>query len=53
MKIATSLADLIGNTPLLELVNYNTEKGLVAKVIDKLESFNPMSSMKDRVVYIP
>ena len=51
MKIATSLTELIGNTPLLELVNYNTEKGLVAKVIAKLESFNPMSSVKDRVGY--
>lgn len=51
MKIATSLTDLIGNTPLLELVNYNTEKGLVAKVIAKLEAFNPMSSVKDRVGY--
>lgn len=51
MKIATSLTDLVGNTPLLELVNYNTEKGLVAKVIAKLESFNPMSSVKDRVGY--
>jgi cysteine synthase A len=37
MKIATSLTDLIGNTPLLELVNYNTRKGLGAKVIAKLQ----------------
>lgn len=49
MKIAKSLTDLIGNTPLLELVNYNARKGLEAKIVAKLESFNPMSSVKDRV----
>jgi cysteine synthase A len=50
-KIAKSLTDLIGNTPLLELSNYNRINGLDAKVIAKLESFNPASSVKDRIGY--
>jgi cysteine synthase A len=50
-KIAKSLTDLIGNTPLLELSNYNKENQLDAKVIAKLEYFNPLSSVKDRVGY--
>jgi cysteine synthase A len=50
-KIAKSLTDLIGNTPLLELTNYNKVSGLGAKVIAKLEYFNPLSSVKDRIGY--
>lgn len=50
-KIAKSLTDLIGNTPLLELTNYNEENNLDAKVIAKLEYFNPASSVKDRIGY--
>lgn len=50
-KIAKNLTDLIGNTPLLELSNYNKVNGLVATVIAKLESFNPASSVKDRIGY--
>lgn len=50
-KIAKSLTDLIGNTPLLELSNYNASLGLEAKVIAKLEYFNPLSSVKDRIGY--
>lgn len=50
-KIYKSLVDLIGNTPLLELSNYNRQKGLDAKVIAKLEYFNPLSSVKDRIGY--
>lgn len=48
-KIAARLTDLVGNTPLLELKNYSANKGLKARVIAKLESFNPGSSVKDRV----
>lgn len=48
-KIANSLTDLIGNTPLLELTNYEKEKGLKAHLIAKLEYFNPLGSVKDRV----
>lgn len=50
-KIAKNLTDLIGNTPLLELVNYNKANDLGATVIAKLEYFNPLSSVKDRVGY--
>ena len=48
-KIAERLTDLVGNTPLLELNNYNKNKGLKARVIAKLEYFNPAGSVKDRV----
>jgi cysteine synthase A len=50
-KIAKNLTDLIGNTPLLELSNYNKANNLEAKVIAKLEYFNPASSVKDRIGY--
>ena len=48
-KIARKLTDLIGNTPLLELSNYNKSNGLKARLIVKIESFNPAGSVKDRV----
>lgn len=51
MAIAKSLVDLIGKTPLLELSNYNNEKGLEGTVIAKLEYFNPGGSVKDRIGY--
>lgn len=50
-KIAHNLTDLIGNTPLLELANYSREKGVQAKLIGKLEYFNPLGSVKDRIGY--
>ena len=50
-KIAASLIDLIGNTPLLELKNFNANAGVVAKVIAKLEYYNPLGSVKDRIGY--
>ncbi|MCR4435750.1 MAG: cysteine synthase A [Clostridiales bacterium] len=50
-KIAKNLTDLIGNTPLLELSNYNRANNLEAKVVAKLEYFNPASSVKDRIGY--
>lgn len=50
-KIAAHLTELIGNTPLLELTNYEKENGLEAKIIGKLEYFNPIGSVKDRVAY--
>jgi len=50
-KIAKKLVDLIGNTPLLELSNYSQYKGLEAKIIAKLEYFNPSRSVKDRIGY--
>jgi len=48
-KIAKKLTDLVGNTPLLELTNYNESKGLQAKIVAKLEYFNPAGSVKDRI----
>lgn len=50
-KIAKNLTDLIGNTPLLELSNYNQYNHLNARVIVKLEYFNPAGSVKDRIGY--
>lgn len=51
MSIAKNLTDLIGNTPLLELSNYEKANSLDATVVGKLEYFNPLSSVKDRVGY--
>lgn len=50
-NIAQSLTDLIGNTPLLELERIEKEKGLHARLIAKIEAFNPLRSVKDRVGY--
>ncbi len=50
-KIAQSLTELIGNTPLLELTNYEEDQQLEAKLIAKVEYFNPLGSVKDRVAY--
>lgn len=49
MKISKKLTDLIGHTPLLELSNYEAKHNLEATLVAKLESFNPLSSVKDRV----
>ncbi len=43
------ITDLIGNTPLLELENYNKIHELPAKIVAKLEYFNPGGSVKDRI----
>ena len=48
-KIARKLTDLVGNTPLLELSNYNKNNDLKARLIVKIESFNPAGSVKDRI----
>lgn len=48
-KVAQRFTDLVGNTPLLELNNYNRNKNLKADIIAKLEYFNPAGSVKDRV----
>ncbi len=48
-KIYQKITDLIGKTPLLELVNYEKANGLEAKIIAKLEYFNPAGSVKDRI----
>ena len=43
------ITELIGNTPLLELTNYNKQHELGAKIVAKLEYFNPGGSVKDRI----
>lgn len=48
-KVFTSAADLIGKTPLLELTNVEKNLGLEAKLLAKLEYFNPAGSVKDRI----
>ncbi len=48
-KIYTSVDQLIGHTPLLELTHLEKEFGLKAKVLAKLEAFNPAGSVKDRI----
>ena len=48
-KIAKQLTELIGGTPLLELSNYEKKKELRAQLVAKLEYFNPLGSVKDRV----
>lgn len=49
MKIAKNLTELIGNTPLLEITNIEKSENLKARVVVKLESFNPGGSVKDRI----
>ncbi len=48
-KIYKSLTELIGRTPLLELTNYEKKNNLNARLIAKLEYFNPAGSVKDRI----
>jgi len=50
-NIAKNLTDLIGNTPLLELSNFARKYQVEAKIIAKLEYFNPAGSVKDRIGY--
>ena len=49
MSVNKSITELIGGTPLLELVNYEKANNLNAHVVAKLEYFNPAGSVKDRV----
>lgn len=50
-KIYQNLTDLIGRTPLLKLNKYGLLTGIRANVIAKLEYFNPLGSVKDRIAY--
>ena len=49
MKVYKKITDLIGETPLLELENYEKEKEVSATILAKLEYFNPAGSVKDRI----
>ncbi|MDP4105367.1 MAG: cysteine synthase family protein [Bacillota bacterium] len=48
-KIKKSITELVGKTPLLEIVNYEKENQLEAEIIVKLEYLNPANSVKDRI----
>ena len=48
-SVKTSITELVGKTPLLELVNYERKENLQAKILVKLEYFNPNQSVKDRI----
>jgi cysteine synthase A len=50
-NIYKSVTDLIGNTPLLEISKYSKSQNVEAKILAKLESFNPGGSVKDRIGY--
>ena len=49
MKIYSSLSELIGHTPILELKRYSSAKNVNARLLAKLEAFNPAGSAKDRI----
>ncbi|MBQ4528057.1 MAG: cysteine synthase A [Clostridia bacterium] len=49
MKIYESITDLVGSTPLLRLSNFEKSENIHAKILAKLEYFNPAGSVKDRV----
>ena len=49
-KIYKTITELVGKTPLVELVNYNEQNKLSATIIAKIEGFNPAGSVKDRIV---
>lgn len=49
MKIYEKITDLIGNTPLVELKNFEKENNIEATLLAKLEYFNPAGSVKDRI----
>lgn len=51
-NIKKSITELVGHTPLLELVNYEKKYDLKANLIGKLEYLNPIGSVKDRAAYI-
>ena len=50
-KIYSNLTELIGKTPLLHLENYEKKKNLNARILGKLEYFNPAGSVKDRIAF--
>ncbi|MCR5461520.1 MAG: cysteine synthase A [bacterium] len=48
-KVYSNITELVGKTPLLELTNYEKNNNLEAKIIAKVEYFNPAGSVKDRI----
>ncbi len=51
MKIYKTVSELIGKTPLMELTNFEKNRSINAKILAKLEFFNPAGSVKDRVAF--
>ncbi len=49
MKIKESITELVGGTPLVELAGYSRANGIPARIVGKLEYFNPAGSVKDRI----
>ena len=49
MKVYDNVFELVGNTPLVELTNFEKNNGLEAKILGKVEYFNPAGSIKDRI----
>ena len=49
MRTHKNVFELIGNTPLVELTNYENNHGLDARIIAKVEYFEPAGSIKDRI----
>ena len=49
MKVYPRIVDTIGNTPLVELTNLEKKYNLKARIIAKVERFNPGGSVKDRI----
>ena len=49
IKIYKTITELVGKTPLVELVNYNEQNNLSATIVAKIEGFNPAGSVKDRI----
>lgn len=49
MRVYKNVFELIGNTPLVELTNYENDHGLGARLIGKVEYFEPAGSIKDRI----
>lgn len=49
MNVYTNITQLVGKTPIMELVNYEKENKLNAKILAKIEFFNPAGSVKDRI----
>ena len=48
-RVYASITDTIGDTPLVRIDRIGKEKGVVARLVAKLEFFNPISSVKDRI----
>ena len=50
-KVYKDISEIIGNTPLVELKNFNKNNGIKGKILAKLEFYNPAGSIKDRVAF--